>query len=638
MNNIRNFCIIAHIDHGKSTLSDRLLEMTGTVEKRKMKEQLLDTMDLERERGITIKMQPVRMEYNFRFSNDDFRENKSEIDNRKSYILNLIDTPGHVDFGYEVSRSLAAVEGAVLLVDATKGVQAQTLANLYQAIENNLEIIPVVNKIDLPNANPEKTKREIIHILGCNEGDILEVSGKTGQGVSKLLEHIVKVVPSPQGDFSRPLRALIFDSKYDTYKGVLAYVRIVDGEVSAEEKVSMMATGIGSDVIEVGHFKPELIKTDKLSAGEIGYIATGLKSLSDCRVGDTITSLSRKHAEVTRNNADSDISIRRPSASGMRDSTIQVTPLPGYKEVKPMVYASFYPIDGEDYNFMRDALGKLKLNDAAFTFEPESNPALGRGFRCGFLGLLHLEIIQSRLEREFELNPTITTPSVVYEIKLKNNEKRLSIYSPAELPDPSTIEAIYEPYVKLEIISPAQYLGAIMEVMKNNRSEYKDTEYIDSERIILKFDCPLTDVITNLHDDLKSASSGYASMNYEILDYRPYDLVRVDILVAEEKVDAFSRIVPKENSFSEGKRIVSKLKEVIPKQNFQIALQAAVGGKVIARETIKAFRKDVIAKLYGGDVTRKKKLLEKQKKGKKKMKNIGRVNIPSEAFLAVLKK
>ncbi len=600
MEKIRNFCIIAHIDHGKSTLADRLLEITKTVEARKMKEQLLDQMDLERERGITIKMQPVRMHY-------------------KDYILNLIDTPGHVDFGYEVSRSLAAVEGAVLLVDATKGVQAQTIANLYQAIEHNLEIIPVANKIDLPNANVEKTKREIIHLLGCKEEDILEVSGKTGLGVDKLLEKIVEVVPAPKGEKEKPLRALIFDSKYDTYKGVLAHVRIFDGEVKAEENIRMMMNGVESDVIEVGYFKPELVKSEKLISGEIGYIATGLKSVENCRVGDTIT-ISR--TQETRNNS----------------LHSEVKALPGYKEVHPMVYASFYPIEGDDYNFMRDALDKLKLNDAAFVFEPESNLALGRGFRCGFLGLLHLEIIQSRLEREFEISPTITTPSVVYRVKTKGKNELISVYSPSELPDPSSIEEIQEPYVKLEIVSPSNYLGSIMEVMNNTRAEYLDTEYLNSERMILKFNCPLTDVITNMHDDLKSASQGYASMNYEISEYRANELVKLNIFVAEERIDAFARIVPKESAFGEGKRIVEKLKGSIPRQNFQIALQAAIGEKIIARETIKAFRKDVIAKLYGGDVTRKRKLLEKQKKGKKKMKNIGRVSIPSEAFLSVLKK
>ncbi len=606
MNNLRNFVIIAHIDHGKSTLADRMLEITKTVEARKMKEQLLDQMDLERERGITIKMQPVRMNYRF-LSRDAI----NRVSTGDEYILNLIDTPGHVDFGYEVSRSLAAVEGAVLLVDASKGVQAQTLANLYQAIEHNLEIIPVANKIDLPNADVEKTKAEIMHLIGCQKEDILEVSGKTGQGVDELLEKIVKVVPAPKGDENKPLRALVFDSKYDVYKGVLAFVRIIDGSIKAEEKISMLATGAESDVIEVGYFKPDLQKTEKLSAGEIGYIATGFKSVEFCKVGDTVTISKFK---------------------------TQVEKLAGYREVSPMVYASFYPIEGNDYNLMRDALSKLKLNDAAFVFEPESNLALGRGFRCGFLGLLHLEIIQARLEQEFELSPTITTPSVVYEIKLQNKPDRLKIYSPSELPDPSIIEAIFEPYVHLEIISPSNYLGAIMETMKNTRAEYLDTEYLNSERMILKFNCPLTDVITNLHDDLKSASSGYASMNYEILDYRPNDLIKLDILLAEEKIDAFSRIVPREQAFGEGKRIVEKLKNSIPRQNFQIAIQATIGGKVIARETIKAFRKDVISGLYGGDITRKRKLLEKQKKGKKKMKNIGKVSIPSEAFLAVLKR
>jgi GTP-binding protein LepA len=598
MENIRNFCIIAHIDHGKSTLSDRLLELTKTVEKRKMKEQLLDQMDLERERGITIKLQPVRMIYKPTTSDSEF-------------ILNLIDTPGHVDFSYEVSRSLAAVEGAILLVDATKGVQAQTLSNLYLAIEQGLEIIPAINKIDLPNADVVRTKKEIVHVLGCKEEDILEVSGKTGQGVDKLLEKIVEIIPSPQKPKEKYFKALIFDSKYDTYKGVLAYVRVFDGEVKAGDKIVMMQGGAESEVIEVGFFKPDFQKTDKIYPGEIGYIATGFKSVENCQVGDTIT------------------------ISGCEK---KIEKLSGYKKVVPMVYASFYPLEGDDYNFMRDSLSKLKLNDASFVFEPESNPALGRGFRCGFLGMLHLEIIQSRIEREFGLNPTITTPSVVYEIELRGKKEKIKIYSPAEFPDPSMIENISEPFVKLNIISPSVYLGQIMEVMQNTRAAYLSTEYIDSQRIIMSFECPLTDVIINLHDDLKSASSGYASINYEVVGYRAYDLVKLDIFVAGEKLEALSRIVPRERSLSEGKRTVEKLKETIPRQNFQIALQAVIGGRVIARETIKAFRKDVIAKLYGGDVTRKRKLLEKQKKGKKKMKNIGKISIPSEAFLSVLKK
>jgi GTP-binding protein LepA len=633
--NIRNFCIIAHIDHGKSTLADRMLEITQTVEQRKMKEQLLDTMDLERERGITIKLQPVRMVFDYKNPKSEIRNPKQiqNINDKNSkhlgfsasdlefassrYILNLIDTPGHVDFGYEVSRSLAAVEGAVLLVDATKGVQAQTVANLYQAIEQGLEIIPVVNKIDLPNAEVKKTKNEIIHLLGCKGEEILEASGKTGAGVPEILDAIVEKIPPPKGEAEESLRALIFDSKYDTYKGVLAYVRIMDGEVKAEDKIFTAATRQESGVIEVGHFSPELAKASRLSAGEIGYIATGFKTVEDCRVGDTIT-----------------LSARRQ----------EIKPLPGYKEIKPVVYASFYPKEGDDYNFMRDALGKLKLNDAAFSFEPEANLALGRGFRCGFLGLLHMEIIQERLRREFEIDPVITTPSVVYKVSAKGGSasggktKKMQIFSPLEMPDPSVIETIEEPYVKLDIISPSSYLGNIMELMKNIRAEYKNTDYIDSERLILAFEAPLIDVIIDLHDKLKSVSSGFASMNYEFIGYRPNDLVKLDILVAGEKVEAFSRIVPRGGAFSEGKRTVEKLKDSIPRQNFQVALQAAVGGKILARETIKAFRKDVTAKLYGGDITRKRKLLEKQKKGKRKMSTIGRVEIPSSAFLAVLRK
>lgn len=596
MNNIRNFCIIAHIDHGKSTLADRFLELTQTVEKRKMKDQLLDQMDLERERGITIKLQPVKMHYVFKGEN---------------FTLNLIDTPGHVDFNYEVSRSLAAVEGAILLVDATKGVQAQTLANLYLAIEQGLEIIPVVNKIDLPNANVEKTKKEILNIVGCKEDEILLASGKTGIGVKEVLERVIEKVPAPKGNPEKPLRALIFDSKYDTYKGVVAYVRVFDGEVKRDDEIYMMATEKESIVVEVGCFKPALEAEPILRAGDIGYIATGLKSVGNCRVGDTITIANLKS---------------------------QISILPGYKEVKPMVYASFYPVDGSEYNVMRDALEKLKLNDAAFVFEPESNQALGKGFKCGFLGLLHLEIIQERLEREYNIALTVTTPSVVYEVTMKNSGETIKIYSPVDLPDPSTIEEIREPFVKLDIVTPSQYLGAIMDLAKTLRLEYKNTSYIDSDRILLTFDSPLTDVIVNFHDDLKSVSSGFASMNYEFTEYRFYELVKLDILVAGERVDAFSRIVPAERAFSEGKRTVEKLKEVIPRQNFPVALQAAVGGKVLARETIKAFRKDVTGYLYGGDVTRKRKLLEKQKKGKKKMKMVGKVNIPSEAFLKVMKK
>jgi GTP-binding protein LepA len=591
---VRNFCIIAHIDHGKSTLADRFLEVTKTVEQRKMKEQLLDQMDLERERGITIKLQPVQMRYG-------------------EYTLNLIDTPGHVDFHYEVSRSLAAVEGAVLLVDATKGVQAQTLANLYLAVEQGLEIIPVVNKIDLPASNVEKTKKEIVHILGCKDEDILLASGKTGTGVEAILKRVIERVPNPRGDTDKPLRALIFDSVYDTYKGVVAYVRVVDGTVKRDDVIEMLAVGKDSVTVEVGCFKPQFFPTHELEAGDIGYIATGLKDVSYCRVGDTVTNV-RKKEEAT------------------------IVPLPGYKEIKPMVYASMYPVEGDDYTVMRDSLDKLKLNDASFSFEPESNIALGRGFRCGFLGLLHLEIIQARLEREFRLIPTITTPSVVYELQLRGSEERVNMYSPSEMPDPSTIEKIYEPYVALSIVAPAGFLGAVMELMNSIRAAYKNTEYIDDERILLSFDAPLTDVIVNFHDNLKSVSSGFASMNYEYIGYRESDVVKLDIMVAGDKVEAFSRMVPKNKAHSEGLATVTKLKAVIPRHNFAVALQAAVGAKIIARETISAFRKDVIAKLYGGDVTRKNKLLDKQKKGKKRMKDTGRVSIPPKAFLDVLRK
>jgi len=611
--NVRNFCIIAHIDHGKSTLADRLLEVTKTVEMRRMKEQLLDQMDIERERGITIKLQPARMNYTYKKpSSDSLKIENCELKIEDSeYVLNLIDTPGHVDFGYEVSRSLAAVEGAVLLVDATKGVQAQTLSNLYLAIEQDLEIIPVVNKIDLPNSNVEKTKKEIIHILGCKEEDILEASGKTGVGVDKILQAIVEKIPAPRGDSEKPLRALIFDSKYDTYKGVLAYVRIVDGHVKREDEIRMMATQKESGVIEVGHFKPEFFATEMLTAGDIGYIATGLKSVEFCRVGDTIT---------------------------VEGDATHVQALEGYKEVRPMVYAGMYPIEGDAYNAMRDSLDKLKLNDASFVFEPESNLALGKGFRCGFLGLLHLEIIRERLEREFDFSPTITTPSVVYEIKLRGSAETTKIYSATQMPDPSQLEEIAEPYVKLDIITPATYLGSIMELMGTLRSTYVNTEYIDLERILLTFEVPLMDIIVNFHDDLKSVSSGYASMSYDVIGYRKSDLIKLDILLAGEIVEALGRIVPRERAHSEGKRIVEKLAAAIPRQNFVIPVQASIGAKIIARETIRPFRKDVISGLYGGDVTRKNKLLDKQKKGKKKMRNIGKVQVPSEAYLAVLKR
>ncbi len=601
MKNIRNFCIIAHIDHGKSTLADRLLEVTGTVEKRKMKEQLLDGMDLERERGITIKLQPVQMKYKY-----------NDID----YTLNLIDTPGHVDFAYEVSRSLAAVEGAILLVDASQGVQAQTLTNLYFALEHDLEIIPVLNKIDLPNADVEKVKKEVIHILGCKEEDILAVSGKTGEGVEDLLKIVIDRVPAPKGNEVGDFRALIFDSVYDSYKGVLAYVRVVDGAISKKDDIHMMATKKDSGIVELGHFRPQYDACDDLTMGDIGYIATGFKTVVECRVGDTVT-----------------------LKQGSKEQNYErIAQLPGYRVVKPMVYASFYPVDGGEYNVMRDAMDKLTLNDGAFRFEPESNQALGRGFRCGFLGLLHLEIIQARLDREFDLQPTITTPSVVYKIRKKDSDELMEIYSATELPDPSIVEEIHEPYAKLEIISPAQYLGNVMELMSTTRAEYVNTNYIDADRVQLTFNAPLMEVIVDFHDQLKSVSSGYASMNYELSGYRESQLVKLDILVAGDLVDAFSRIVPKDDAYRVGKEIVDKLKEVLPRQNFAVAIQASIGAKVIARATVSAFRKDVIAGLYGGDITRKRKLLEKQKKGKKRMQKTGSVEIPPEAFLKVLRK
>ena len=601
---VRNFCIIAHIDHGKSTLADRLIEFTHTVEDRKMKEQLLDQMDLERERGITNKLQPVRMRYrpqpisdnsqptthNSRQTNDSGQPGMRESQTDTDYILNLIDTPGHVDFHYEVSRSLAAVEGAVLLVDATKGVQAQTLANLYLAVEQGLEIIPVVNKIDLPNAQVDKTKKEIVHILGCDEDDILLASGKTGIGVRE-----------------------IFDSVYDTYKGVVAYVRLVDGTVGRDTALHMIGTGQESLAIEVGTFHPQLVPGKELSAGDIGYIATGLKEVAYCRVGDTVTLRPRDR------------------------ETLKAEALPGYREMKPVVYASFYPVEGDEYGLMRDGLDKLRLNDAAFVFEPESNQALGRGFRCGFLGLLHMEIIQERLRREFGMEPTITTPSVVYELQLRGGV-RFPMYSPSDLPDPAGIEKIFEPYVELSIVVPSEYLGNVMNLSQSIRAEYKNTEYIDAERVLLIFHAPMMDVIVNFHDELKSATAGYASMNYEPIGYRESDVVKLDIMVAGDRIEAFSRMIPRARAFDEGKRTTEKLKDAIPRQNFAVAIQATIGGKVIARSTISAFRKDVTAKLYGGDFSRKKKLLEKQKKGKKRMESLGRVSIPSEAFLAILKK
>jgi len=589
MNKIRNFCIISHVDHGKSTLADRLLELTETVETRKMHSQFLDMMDLEQEKGITIKLQPVKMEYD-------------------GYILNLIDTPGHVDFGYEVSRSLAAVEGAVLLVDVSQGVQAQTLANLHLAQKQGLTIIPVANKIDLPHAQVEKTIKEMSQLLEVKEEDIIKTSSKQGTNIEEVLEAIIKRIPSPKGDSEKPLRALIFDSKYDSYKGVLAYVRIVDGQIKSGDKIMMAVSKNKTEVIEVGVFKPEMSKIDLLATGQIGYVATGLKDVNQCRVGDTITSQDKK-TEL----------------------------LPGYQEPKPMVFASFYPADADDHDSLKDGLDKLELNDAALHYEPESCEGLGRGFRCGFLGMLHLEIILERLKREYQLDLIVTTPSVSYQI-IGSDKKQYLISSANDLMDMNRIEQIKEPWVDLEVITPNQYLGQVMKLLEAIRGDYKDTQYLSPERVLVKYQVPLNEIIIDFYDKLKNSTAGYASMNYQMIDYRVGDLVKMDILVANENVEAFSRIIHKEKAQSEGRALVKKLKEVIPKHLFAVSLQASVNGNVIARETISAMRKDVTGYLYGGDYSRKKKLLEKQKKGKKKMKALGKIDIPQEVFFKVLKK
>ena len=601
--NTRNFCIIAHIDHGKSTLADRFLELTKTVEDRNMKAQLLDQMDIERERGITIKLQPAKMRY--------------ELEGNK-YTLNLIDTPGHVDFAYEVSRSLAAVEGAILLVDATQGIQAQTLANLYLAMEQNLEIIPVINKIDMPNAMVDKVSKEICDLIGITNKEIIKISAKTGENVEEVLKEVIKKVPAPKGELDQPLRALIFDSYFDSYKGVVAQVRVIDGKINNEDPIYFLGTKSKSEIIELGVITPKLVKNEFLQAGDIGYIATGLKEVGKCRVGDTITKYESSFKDSSEINR-------------------LVKQLPGYKEVKPTVFASLYPVEGDEYPNLRDALEKLKLNDASLSYEVESSSALGRGFICGFLGMLHLEIISERLTREYDMNLVITTPSVSYVIKTKD-EKEITIFSPAEMPDPSNIESIKEPWAKLEIILPKDRIGSVMKLAENSRAIYQSTNYLSEDRVILNYEAPLINIIVDFYDNLKSISSGFASMNYEQLEFRTGDLIKLDILVAGEEVEAFSRIIPQNKSQEEGKKIVAKLKTAIPRQNFSVALQATISGKIIARETINPFRKDVTAKLYGGDVSRKRKLLEKQKKGKKKMKSFGKVEIPQEAFLSVLKK
>ncbi|HAU66197.1 TPA: elongation factor 4 [Candidatus Uhrbacteria bacterium] len=590
---IRNFCIIAHIDHGKSTLSDRLLELTGTVDARNMKAQILDSMDLEREKGITIKLAPARMAY-------------------KGHVLNLIDTPGHVDFTYEVSRSLAAVEGALLLVDATQGVQAQTIGNLYLALEENLEIIPVLNKIDLPAADIPARTQELIQLIGCKSEDILAVSGKTGEGVIPLLDAIIEKIPAPKGDPQAPVRALIFDSFYDDYRGVMAYVRVVDGALPKRKKVKMMATFATVDVLEIGAVTPNgLMAHDTLETGQIGYVVTGLKDIQACRVGDTITSVE-------------DTGQQR---------------LPGYKKVKPMVYAGIFPQEGDDFHRLRESMERLKLNDSALVYESEHSPALGFGFRCGLLGMLHLEILKERLEREFDISLVVTVPSVAYEVRLRNGEE-LVIKSPLELPDPSHVEYIREPWVKIDIVTPSHSIGAIMQLLQERRGLYQTTEYLLGDRAILHYKIPLSMIIVDFYDKLKSISAGYASLNYELIDYRQADVVKMDILVAEEQVEAFSTLVYQDEAERAGRRVTAILKESIPRQNFVIKLQASVGGKVVASERISALRKDVTAKLYGGDVTRKRKLLDKQKKGKARMAEYGKgkVTIPTDVYLKVLKR
>lgn len=592
---IRNFSIIAHIDHGKSTLADRLIEMTGVLSKREMESQVLDNMDIERERGITIKSQAVRMLY--------------KAKNGKEYEFNLIDTPGHVDFNYEVSRSLAACDGAILVVDSSQGVEAQTLANVYLALDNNLEILPVLNKIDLPSARPDEIKNEIEDIIGIPAQDAPCISAKTGLNVDEVLERIVTDIPAPKGDENANLKCLIFDSIYDNYKGALAYVRVKDGTVKVGDEILLMASNKTFTVTELGYFEPgTYVPTEKLEAGEVGYIAASIKTLSDIRVGDTIT-------------------LKENSAS---------EPLPGYKKVNPMVYCGLYPMDGSDYENLKVALEKLKLNDAALEYEQETSAALGFGFRCGFLGLLHLEIIQERLDREFDLSLITTSPSVIYKVH-KTDGEVIELYNPSELPAPNDISFIEEPFVTAEIITPKDYVGNIMEICQNRRGIYIDMKYLDSNRVTLIYELPLNEIIYDFFDSLKSKTKGYASFDYEFKEYRRSDLVKLDIWVNGESVDALSFIVHKDSSYERGKKMVEKLKTVIPRQLFSIPIQAVIGGKIIARETISAMRKDVLAKCYGGDITRKKKLLEKQKKGKKKMRQIGNVDIPQEAFLSVLK-
>jgi GTP-binding protein LepA len=589
---IRNFCIIAHIDHGKSTLADRMLQLTGVVDARQMRAQYLDRMDIERERGITIKSQAVRLPYRAQDGRD--------------YVLNLIDTPGHVDFTYEVSRSLAACEGAVLLVDAAQGIEAQTLANLYLALENDLQIIPVLNKIDLPAAQPEKYAAELAHIIGCSPDDVLKVSAKTGEGVAELLEEVVRLVPPPIGDPSAPVRALIFDSVYDSYRGVVTYVRVIDGHVSTRERIQMMSTRATHDLLEIGVISPEPVPANGLGVGEVGYLITGVKDVRQSRVGDTVT-LSHKGA---------------------------VEALGGYRDPKPMVFSGLYPLDGSDYPALRDALDKLKLNDAALVYEPETSVALGFGFRCGFLGLLHLEIVRERLEREFNLDLISTAPNVVYRV-IKDDGAEVVVTNPSEFPVGKVAE-VHEPVVRSTILAPSDFVGTIMELCQARRGVLLGMDYLSQDRVELRYTLPLAEIVFDFFDQLKSRTKGYASLDYETSGEEAADLVKVDILLHGDTVDAFSAIVHKDKAYAYGVAMTAKLRELIPRQQFEVPIQAAIGSKIIARENIRAIRKDVLAKCYGGDITRKRKLLEKQKEGKKRMKMVGRVEVPQEAFIAAL--
>jgi GTP-binding protein LepA len=593
MKDIRNFSIIAHIDHGKSTLADRILELTGAVDPAKMRAQVLDSMELERERGITIKAQAVRVGY-------------TAADGR-SYRLHLIDTPGHVDFSYEVSRSLAACEGALLVVDAAQGVEAQTVANTYAAIEAGLELIPVVNKVDLPSAEPDEVAAQVVDLIGGDPDDVIRISAKTGEGVGEVLEAIVDRIPPPAGELDAPGRALIFDSEFDQYRGVVAYVRMVDGEFASREPISAMQAGTEAEIDEMGHLTPEMRPAESMGAGEVGYVITGIKDVARLRVGDTLTPRARPAAE----------------------------PLPGYREVRPVVFCGLFPIDTDQYEDLRDALERLALNDAALSYEPESSEALGFGFRCGFLGLLHMDIVRERLEREYDLELLATTPNVRYEVRVRGGDT-VEVHSPAEMPDPGEVEEILEPYIRATIVTPTEYVGAVMELCQGRRGTHVDMHYLSPQRVQLAYELPLAEIVLDFYDQLKSQTRGYASLDYEPIGMRASDLVKLDVLLAGDRVDALSIIVHRDKAYAAGKGLVERLKKTIPRQLFDVPVQAAIGSRVLARETVKALRKDVTAKLYGGDVTRKRKLLEKQKAGKRRMKQVGRIEVPQEAFLSVL--